>query len=91
MSASGARMPCLDCQQLCQSSRCDDCRRARERTQQRGRKRVRTGRVDRIGTANTQWRRLSRQARTMQNWCSDCHRSADQLQEHEQLVARVVS
>lgn len=87
MSSAGVRAACLSCgvADYLTGSRCTECHRARERVQQRGRKRVRVGRTDRVGSTNTQWRKLSRTARQLQPWCSDCLRSAAQLAEHEQL------
>lgn len=90
MSAARVAVTCLGCQEATPyaditQGRCADCHREHERISQRGRVRVRERRTDRYGSESTAWRRLSRQARALQPWCSRCVRAESALAEHERL------
>jgi len=73
----GIPRPCLDCGEVIASgSRCDDCRRAHRRatdppkanTKARG--------------YGSRWQRLSKRARRMQPWCTDCGTTEDLTTDH---------
>lgn len=66
--------PCLDCGEPVVGSRCRECSLETERTY------VRTPKTSaRARGYTTAWDRLSRRARRLQPWCSDCG-ATDQLQ-----------
>lgn len=62
--------PCLKCGTPVEGSRCDDCRPPAKAK----------GRSER-GYAG-QWPKLSRRARRLQPWCSDCHTTDDLTADH---------
>lgn len=82
--------PCLTCgtATTLTMGRCADCNRPRRREQARAHyaRNGRRSRPERDLQANA-WRHLSRKARALQPFCSDCHRTPAQLDEHEQLEA----
>lgn len=78
--------PCLTCGELTTSStRCDDCRRARDREAEAVRYARDGRRQRREGHESAAWRRLSKKARKMQPWCNLCGRRANELEPYERL------
>lgn len=82
--------PCLTCgtAAVLTQGRCSDCHRVIRRqyaatSYKRHGRRKRPEREKQRG----QWARLSKRARALQPFCSDCYRTADTLQEHERLEA----
>lgn len=76
---TGALRPCLECGELSPDSRCPECSRDRRRVKERETYQ-RQGRRDRqAGHDDARWRRLSRQARRLQPWCSDCRLTETEL------------
>lgn len=84
---TGVLRPCLDCGELSTDSRCDECRRERDRTQAREEYKIKGRRERLAGHESAAWVRLSKRARALQPWCSDCLRGLDQLESHERLEA----
>lgn len=80
--------PCLTCGTAATltQGRCSDCHRAirREYAATEYAKHGRRQRPEREVQAAA-WRRLSKKARALQQFCLDCGRTPTQLQEHEQL------
>ena len=82
--------PCLACgiAATLTQGRCGDCHRAKRREyaatsyERHGRRQ----RPEREVQAS-KWKRLSKRARALQPFCTDCHRTPAQLAEHEQLEA----
>lgn len=68
---------CVDCGDLCQGTRCTDCRPVVDRTYARAPKTSSTTRG-----YDSVWRRLSERARRLQPWCSDCGSVEDLTGEH---------
>lgn len=81
--------PCLDCGEVTTDGpRCSEHRRQYDRAKsQQSPPRDRSNRIDRRGSRNTEFRRLSKQARTLQPFCSTCNRTAEMLEPHERLEA----
>ena len=79
--------PCLDCGEVTTDGpRCAEHRREHDRTKAKAAPpRDRSNRLDRYGARNTEFKRLSKQARQLQPFCSACNRTADQLLDHERL------
>lgn len=70
--------PCLECGTPADGTRCTDCTRVHERTQ-----------PDRKGSAaargyDWQWDQLSRRARRLQPFCSDCGATKDLQADHSE-------
>lgn len=57
-------MPCIECGEPAESTRCPDCNRRQQRERQRPDFRARYG--------GARWDRLSKRARRLQPFCSDC-------------------
>lgn len=71
---------CLDCGEPCESTRCDYCRPAQERLH-------RQGRPDRKSSPesrgyDSRWKKLSKRARELQPWCTDCGTTDDLQSDH---------
>lgn len=72
--------PCLDCGELSTQSRCQDHRREQRQAkeqryiEQHGHRRERLA-----GHGTTEWIRLSKRARKMQEFCMDCRRTEQEL------------
>lgn len=75
--------PCLDCGQPAPGTRCDACRLAHARGVERQRDRPTTTRRG----YGSRWKRLSRQARRMQPWCSRCGTELDLTGDHVVALA----
>ena len=69
---------------------CDECRPARPRTVRRIAPEGRRG-TDRERGYGAAWRRLSRRARRLQPWCSDCGRTDDLTADHSPEAWRRVA
>lgn len=74
-----ALRPCLDCGELSPDSRCDDCSRTLRRAKEHETYARRGRRERKAGHDDPRWRRLSRQARRLQPWCSDCRLTETEL------------
>ena len=76
---------CSDCGRPYQRERttgyCDECRPARQRTARRLVSEARRG-TDKERGYGAAWRRLSRRARRLQPWCSDCGRTDHLTADH---------
>ena len=72
--------PCLDCGELSERNRCQEHRRAASRAkeeryiEQHGHRRERLA-----GHGTSEWIKLSKRARRLQEFCMDCRRTADEL------------
>jgi len=78
--------PCLDCGELTEhATRCGDCRRAHNREAEAARYAKHGRRQRREGHESAAWRRLSKRARKMQNFCNLCGRREDELEHYETL------
>lgn len=74
--------PCLDCGEPVVASRCNDCTRVEERAQ-----------PDRKSSATSRgydwtWTKLSRRARRLQPFCSDCGATKDLQTDHSEEAWR---
>lgn len=81
----GISRPCLECGELTTDSRCDECRRKRDRAQARETYKTKGRRERQAGHDSAAWRRLSARARALQPFCTDCRRTVDDLEPHERL------
>lgn len=70
------RQPCLTCGEVTETTRCPDCQATRDR-----RTEVRRGTARDRGYT-TSWDRLSRRARRLQPFCSDCGSIVDLQLDH---------
>lgn len=71
--------PCVNCGQLLEErSRCTDCATEQKKTQHRWTPKRRSREVG----YTTEWDKLSRRARRMQPWCSDCGSPEDLTADH---------
>ena len=77
--------PCLSCGELTTNTRCDDCRRAHDREAEAVRYARDGRRQRREGHESAAWRRLSKKARKMQDFCNLCGRRANELEHYERL------
>ena len=70
----GVAQFCISCQEICTGTRCNDCAReySREHRTNNNSSQSKRNRADRHGARNTQWKRLSKEARKLQPWCSAC-------------------
>lgn len=79
-------VPCIDCGELAEGTRCEDCAAKFEARRAAGMR-------DRLATApaktsahkrgyNSRWTRLSRRARRLQPFCSDCGKTTDLQCDH---------
>lgn len=71
--------PCVNCGQLLEErSRCTDCATEQKRGQHRWTPKRRSREVG----YNTEWDKLSKRARRIQPWCSDCGSPEDLTADH---------
>ncbi|UCZ90473.1 hypothetical protein [Gordonia sp. WA4-43] len=78
------RRPCIECGEPADATRCDDCAPA-HRSVTRTDLPTTSARSRGYGTA---WDKLSRQARRMQPWCSDCGTRDDLTADHSEEAWR---
>jgi 5-methylcytosine-specific restriction endonuclease McrA len=70
--------PCLDCGELAEGSRCDECAAARARLVERSRIRL----SDKERGYDYAWRKLSARARRLQTYCDECGSTDDLTADH---------
>lgn len=75
-----ASMPCLGCGQLSKSSRCHECQAAVNR--RRGRDQLTPRTPTRARGYDHNWDKLSKRARQLQPFCSDCGTPYDLQGDH---------
>lgn len=74
------RTPCIDCGEPVKATRCDEC--AREADRHRIRKHAPKKASPKARGYDERWRRLSRRARLLQPFCSDCGATDDLQADH---------
>lgn len=82
------RKPCLDCGVPASSSRCELC--AAQVRHPSGKRKTHNTSGSKRGY-DARWQRLSRLARRIQPWCSDCHATSDLTGEHLAWPARTIA
>lgn len=78
--------PCLDCGTPTTTERCDDCRPAHTKIKRQGKTRRDYKTSARHRGYDTAWDRLSRRARELQAWCTDCGATTDLQADHSEAA-----
>lgn len=80
------RKPCLDCGEVSEGSRCEECAAQFEQVTRRISRRGEDATRDRLSPRergyDTEWRKLSARARRLQPFCSDCFAIEDLTADH---------